>query len=41
MNVDPVKIEVELKKRLAYPHKWGRKQNDEFDKLTNFIYHTF
>ncbi|HSW55233.1 MAG TPA: hypothetical protein VLH59_09095 [Ignavibacteriaceae bacterium] len=38
MNVDPVKIEVELKKRLAYPYKWGRKQNDEFDKLTNFVY---
>ena len=31
-------IEKELKKRLAYPYKWGRKQNDEFDKLTNFIY---
>ena len=31
-------IEIELKKRLAYPYKWGRKQNDEFDKLTNFVY---
>ena len=31
-------IETELKKRLSYPYKWGRKQNDEFDKLTNFIY---
>jgi hypothetical protein len=38
MNVDPVKIEVELKRRLAYPYKWGRKQNDEFDRLTNFVY---
>jgi hypothetical protein len=31
-------IENELKKRLAYPYKWGRKQNDYFDKLTNFVY---
>ncbi len=34
-------IEIELKKRLTYPYKWGRKQNDQFDKQTNFIYHTF
>jgi len=34
-------IETELKKRLTYLYKWGRKQNDQFDKLTNFIYHTF
>ncbi len=34
-------IETELKKRLTYPYKWGRKQNNEFDKLTNFIYRTF
>jgi hypothetical protein len=34
-------IETELKKRLIYPYKWGRKQNDQFDKLTNFIYRTF
>jgi len=34
-------IETELKKRLTYPYKWGRKQNDHFDKLTNFVYHTF
>lgn len=34
-------IELELKKRLAYPYKWGQKQNDNFDKQTNFIYHTF
>jgi len=33
-------IETELKKRLVYPYKWGRKQNDSFDKLTNFIYST-
>ncbi len=33
--------EIELKKRLAYPYKWGTKQNDEMDRKTNFIYHTF
>ena len=38
MNIDLIKIESELKKRLAYPYKWGRKQNDYFDKLTNFVY---
>jgi len=34
-------IETELKKRLTYPYKWGQKQNDNFDRQTNFIYHTF
>jgi hypothetical protein len=34
-------IESELKKRLVYPYKWGQKRNDNFDKQTNFIYHTF
>jgi hypothetical protein len=34
-------IESELKKRLSYPYKWGQKQNDNYDKQTNFIYHTF
>ena len=34
-------IEIQLKKRLAYPYKWGRKQNDHFDRLTNFVYKTF
>ena len=38
MNAELLKIEKELKKRLSYPYKWGRKQNDEFDKLTNFVY---
>lgn len=38
MNAELVNIEKELKKRLAYPYKWGRKQNDQFDKLTNFVY---
>jgi hypothetical protein len=38
MDVELINIENELKKRLAYPYKWGRKQNDEYDKLTNFVY---
>ncbi|MCX6149981.1 MAG: hypothetical protein NTX22_05585 [Ignavibacteriales bacterium] len=35
-----LQIEIELKKRLDYPYNWGMKQNDIFDNLTNFIYHT-
>ena len=38
MNTNLDQIETELNKRLAYPYKWGRKQNDYFDKLTNFVY---
>lgn len=41
MNYSLTQIESELKKRLVYPYKWGQKQNDIFDKQTNFIYHTF
>jgi hypothetical protein len=41
MNYSLIQIESELKKRLSYPYKWGRKQNDLFDKQTNFIYHIF
>ena len=41
MNHSLIEIESELKKRLSYPYKWGQKQNDSFDKQTNFIYHTF
>jgi len=32
------KIETELKKRLHYPYKWCRKQNDTWDAKSNFIY---
>ncbi len=39
MESNLIQIEKELKKRLSYPYKWGRKQNDYFDKLTNFVYH--
>ena len=38
MKQELIQIEINLKKRLAYPYKWGRKQNDYFDKLTNFVY---
>jgi hypothetical protein len=38
MNQDLLQIESELKKRLSYPYKWGRKQNNQFDRLTNYVY---
>jgi hypothetical protein len=41
MKYSLTEIESELKKRLVHPYKWGQKQNDTFDKQTNFIYHTF
>ena len=31
-------LEKELKKRLKFQYFWGRKQTDDFDKQTNFIY---
>lgn len=33
-------LEKELKKRLIYPYRWGRKQSDSWDRETNFIYST-
>lgn len=33
-------IEAELKKRTAFKQIWGRKQNNAYDKLTEFIYST-
>ena len=36
-----LEIENELKKRLAYPYKWGTKQTNQLDKKSNFIYKTF
>lgn len=35
-------IEAQLRQRVAHypPAAWGRKQNDAWDKQTNFIYHT-
>jgi len=38
MNIDLIQIEKELNKRLTYPYKWGRRQNDYYDNLTNFVY---
>lgn len=36
--LDLENIEKELKKRYQYPYKWFRKQNDEWDRYTRFIY---
>ncbi|MCC5944116.1 MAG: hypothetical protein JJT94_04225 [Bernardetiaceae bacterium] len=43
LNLPIQTIEAELKKRWAYPYRWGRKQQDDWDSITNFIYktHTF
>jgi hypothetical protein len=38
MNVSH--LESELKKRLAFPYNWGRKQSDDWDFKTKFIYQT-
>ncbi len=39
--MDLSQVELELKKRIVdYPTvDWGRKQSDDWDKATNFIYH--
>ncbi len=39
MSLNIIAIENELKKRTHYKYSWGRRQNNSFDKLTNFIYH--
>ncbi len=33
-------LESELKKRRNFPYNWGRKQSDDWDFKTKFIYHT-
>lgn len=33
-------LESELKKRLDFPYNWGKKQSDEWDRKTKFIYQT-
>lgn len=38
MSLDLNYIEYQLQQRLAYPYQWGKKQNDEWDAYTNFIY---
>ena len=39
--MDLTRLEIELKKRLDFPYKWGSKQTDAKDKSTNFIYETY
>lgn len=39
--MDLERIEKELKKRLPYQYKWGRKQSNSWDSDTNFIYQTY
>lgn len=34
------RFQEELEKRLHYPYVWGTKQNNVYDRLTNFIYKT-
>jgi len=31
------RVERELKKRLSYPYKWGRKQSNDWDRQTNLF----
>lgn len=39
--MDLNRVESELKKRLVYPYRWGRKQSNSWDTNTNFIYKTY
>ncbi len=39
--MDLERVERELKKRWSIPYSWGRKQCDDWDKETNFIYTTY
>lgn len=39
MNLDLKHLEIQLKKRFEFPYHWGRKQSDDWDRKTNFIYH--
>lgn len=39
--MDLARVEIELKKRLNFPYKWGRKQSNDWDNKTNFIYTTY
>lgn len=38
--MDYKRLEKELNYRTKFKYTWGRKQTDQFDKLTNFIYKT-
>lgn len=39
-NEKVILIENELRKRHAFAYSWGKKQDNEWDKLTSFIYQT-
>ena len=39
--MDLLRVERELKNRLPYAYKWGRKQSNSWDSATNFIYTTY
>ena len=39
--MDLQRLERELKKRWDYPYRWGRKQSNDWDQKTNFIYKTY
>ncbi|MBT4730646.1 hypothetical protein HOB87_01575 [Candidatus Woesearchaeota archaeon] len=39
--MDLPRVERELKKRLPYQYRWGRKQSNSWDSDTNFIYQTY
>ncbi len=39
--MDLTRVEIELKKRWDYPYYWGHRQQDDWDKQTNFIYQTY
>jgi hypothetical protein len=39
--MDFIRLEAQLKERLNFPYFWGRKQSNEWDAKTNFIYTTY
>lgn len=39
--MDLIRLELELKNRLPYGYKWGKKQDNSWDQKTNFIYQTY
>jgi hypothetical protein len=39
--MDFIRLETQLKERLNFQYFWGRKQSNEWDAKTNFIYSTY
>jgi hypothetical protein len=39
--MDFIRLETQLKERLDCPYYWGRKQSNDWDAKTNFIYTTY